>query len=761
MSRQIWTIPGGVHPPENKLQSNQTPIQPGPIPTQIVLPLQQHIGAPSTPVVKVGDTVLKGQLVAEPNGLVSAPVHASTSGTVTAIEPRAVQHPSAIDGLCIVIEPDGRDQWIDHQGAEDYTRLEKSQVLDMIRNAGITGMGGAGFPSAVKLATRPDTVIEQLILNAVECEPYITADDMLMRERAAEIVAGLKIIQWLVSPQETLIGIEDNKPEAIKAMQAATADSDIEVVVIPTKYPSGGEKQLIQILTGKEVPSGGLPAQVGVICHNTGTAYAINRAVIHGEPLISRITTLTGDTVAQKGNYEVLLGTPVEEMLHFVATNIKKMQRLIMGGPMMGFAIHDLAVPIVKATNCLLAPARNELADPRTEQACIRCGSCEQVCPASLLPQQLYWFAKTQDFDKAQSHNLMDCIECGACAFVCPSNIPLVQYYRYAKGQVRNNEEQARKAEHARMRFESHQARLEKERLEKEAKRKARAEAAAKKAAAKKALAAKEGAATPRAGVVAKAADAKSDNLTALKSKAASASKRWKDAEKALQAAQANESDNLDALKKKVEQLKTKADSANQAFVEARKASRAGAAAGTATATQAEPAPSKSTPTPTASAKSTAKSTPAASTENDPLAPLKKASSEDFQAWQDAKKALEEADQNDTEKVAELTAKVAAAKAKSDASKKAMKEARARQREEIQQQKAAADPVATAKAAVETAEKKVQKFEKSLAVLVEKGADTSKIEPRLADAQDALAKAKAELENAEASAQANQRKENG
>lgn len=716
MSRRIWDIPGGVHPPQNKTQSNQTPIAAGPIPAEIVLPVQQHIGSPANPIVAVGERVLKGQMVAEASGPVSVPVHAPTSGTVAAIEERPVQHPSQINGLCVVIEPDGNDEWIAHEGVDNYTLLDRKDVLARIRQAGIAGMGGAGFPSAIKLSLREDQRIEQLILNAVECEPYITADDVIMRERAAEIVAGLQIIQWLVNPQETLIGIEDNKPEAIKAMQEATRNTNIDVVVVPTKYPSGGEKQLIQLLTGKEVPSGGLPAQIGVVCQNTGTAYAIYRAIVHGEPLISRVTTLTGDAIQKKGNYELLLGTPVGEVLAFAGADMNKLNRLIMGGPMMGFAIHDAQVPVVKVTNCLLAPAAKELPDPALEQPCIRCGSCEQACPASLLPQQLYWFAKTKDFDKAVNHNLMDCIECGACAYVCPSNIPLVQYYRFAKGQVRKNAEQTAKADHARERFEARQARLEREEQEKEAKRKARAEAAAQKQAAKKA-----------AGDTAKPAPAKAasaDPVTALKSAAASATKRWKDAEKALKAAEANGSDNLEALQQKVEQLKAKADKANEAFVAARKAAKANP-----DAAPAAPA--------------------AAPIADDPLAELKKVSTEDFQTWQAAKKALEEADPADAETLQSLTQEVERLKAKSDASKKAMKDARAKQKEEIQQQKAAEDPLKVAQAAYEAAEKKLQKLQKSLAMLQKKGGDTSKLTSSLEEARQAFDTAKANLDQAE------------
>ena len=492
MSRRIWDFPGGIHPAQNKQQSLNSAIIQADIPDELIIPLQQHIGASSKTCVNVGDKVLKGQIIAQANGFVSLPVHASTSGEIIAIESRPVQHPSQIDDICVVLKPDGNDQWIDLQSVNDYQTKDPQEILDLIRHAGIAGMGGAGFPSVIKLGTtanpKPDaksnTKIEQLILNSVECEPYITADDKLIQERADEIVAGLQIMQWLVKPQETLIGIEDNKPDAIAALTKATQSCDIEVVVVPTKYPSGGEKQLIYMLTGKEVPSGGLPADVGVICQNTGTAYAINRAILFGEPLISRITTVTGEAVRHKGNYEVRIGTPVSNLLAQAQTSIassdlsngasndkNSASRLIMGGPMMGFSIHDASVPVVKITNCLLAPSKKEIPQPSPEQACIRCNSCAQVCPAGLLPQQLYWFAKSNEIEKAEHFNLSDCIECGACSFVCPSNIPLVQYFRFGKGQIRKHKEDTLKADHARQRYEFRQARLEKEAHEKEEKR--------------------------------------------------------------------------------------------------------------------------------------------------------------------------------------------------------------------------------------------------------------------------------------------------
>jgi len=483
--RKIWDIHGGIHPAENKHQSLLNPIENAGIPAQLILPLAQHIGAPASPIVNVGDRVLKGQMIAEAKGFVSAPVHAPTSGTIAAIESRVIPHPSGMSASCIVIDTDGKDEWIAHQGVEDYTRLSKLELVDRIRQAGIAGMGGAGFPAAVKLSTRDDKPIETLILNGTECEPYITADDILMRERAAEIIAGAEILRHIIKPnKETLIGVEDNKPEGIAALKKAAEGTGIEIVVFPTKYPSGGEKQLIQILTGKEVPAGGLPSDVGIVCQNIGTATAIYRAIQFGEPLISRITTITGEACERPQNYEVLLGTPVQHLLNKSGFNKENCIRLIMGGPMMGYTLQDTAVPIVKTSNCILAPTVAELPPPPPAQACIRCGMCAEACPVSLLPQQMYWFARAQEHEKLENHQLFDCIECGACSFVCPSNIPLVQYYRASKAEIRQAQQDKIKSERSKERFEARTARLEQEEAEKEAKRAARMEAAKAKAAA-------------------------------------------------------------------------------------------------------------------------------------------------------------------------------------------------------------------------------------------------------------------------------------
>lgn len=543
-ARQVWPFRGGIHPPQNKAQSTHRPIRPAPLPEQLVLPLNMHLGAPAKAIVTVGEQVLKGQKIAEAQGAVSVPVHAPTSARVVAIEPRPVQHPSGLDAPCIVLAPDGEDRWCELYPLPDWQHCcAPAALLPRLREAGIAGMGGAGFPTAVKLNPKTEHRIEQLIINAVECEPYITADDMLMRERAADIIDGVGILRHILTPTETLIGIEDNKPEAIAAMRQAANGSGIEIVVVPTKYPSGGEKQLIYMLTGKEVPSGGIPAQVGVVCHNSGTAYAMARAIIHGEPLISRITTLTGNALRQPGNMEVLLGTPVATLLAAADADTANIGRLVMGGPMMGLTLHSSAIPIVKTSNCVIAATPAELPAPAAEQPCIRCGSCADVCPVDLLPQQLYWHARHREFERAQQDNLMDCIECGACAYVCPSHIPLVQYYRFAKGEIRSAMAEQQKADRARQRFEARQARLQKEQEEKAARRKARL------------------AATPGSAV----------DSSALKAASLQASAQYKAAVKALKEAEQAGADNVDALRTEMEARKAAADQAKAAVRDAGK----------------------------------------------------------------------------------------------------------------------------------------------------------------------------------------------
>ncbi|WP_426493890.1 electron transport complex subunit RsxC [Enterobacter ludwigii] len=468
---KIWDFDGGIHPPEMKTQSNGTPLRQIPLASRYVMPLKQHIGAEGELCVKEGDTVLRGQPLTFGRGRM-LPVHAPTSGTVVAIAPHTVAHPSALSELSVIIEADGEDRWIERDGWSDYRNRSREALIERIHQFGVAGLGGAGFPTGVKLHGGGDK-IQTLIINAAECEPYITADDRLMQDCAAQVVEGIRILAHILQPREVLIGIEDNKPQAISMLRAVLNGShDIGLRVIPTKYPSGGAKQLTQILTGKQVPHGGRSSDIGVLMQNVGTAYAVKRAVVDGEPLTERVVTLTGESVARPGNVWARLGTPVRHLLEQADFCPASDQMVIMGGPLMGFTLPWLDVPVVKITNCLLAPSPTEMGEEQEEKGCIRCSACADACPADLLPQQLYWYSKGQLHDKAQAHNLADCIECGACAWVCPSNIPLVQYFRQEKAEIYAISMEEKRAAEAKARFEARQARLEREKLARQARHK-------------------------------------------------------------------------------------------------------------------------------------------------------------------------------------------------------------------------------------------------------------------------------------------------
>ncbi|MEH0885478.1 electron transport complex subunit RsxC [Enterobacter sp. UNJFSC 003] len=459
---KIWDFDGGIHPPEMKTQSNGTPLRQIPLATRYVIPLKQHIGAEGELCVKEGDIVLRGQPLTFGRGRM-LPVHAPTSGKVVSIAPHTVAHPSALSELSVLIDADGEDRWIDRDGWNDYRNQSREALIERIHQFGVAGLGGAGFPTGTKLRGGGDK-IETLIINAAECEPYITADDRLMQDCAAQVVEGIRILAHILQPREVLIGIEDNKPQAISMLRAVLAGShDIGLRVIPTKYPSGGAKQLTQILTGKQVPHGGRSSDIGVLMQNVGTAYAVKRAVVDGEPLTERVVTLTGESVSRPGNVWARLGTPVRHLLEQADFCPSSDQMVIMGGPLMGFTLPWLDVPVVKITNCLLAPSPTEMGEEQEEKGCIRCSACADACPADLLPQQLYWFSKGQLHDKAKAHNLADCIECGACAWVCPSSIPLVQYFRQEKAEIYAISMEEKRAAEAKARFEARQARLERE----------------------------------------------------------------------------------------------------------------------------------------------------------------------------------------------------------------------------------------------------------------------------------------------------------
>lgn len=469
----LWRSPGGIHPPEVKFLSNATPIGRLPLASTYLVPVPQ-VGENCTLAVKVGDSVLKGTPLTQGTSIWHLPVHAPTSGTIVAIEPRASNHASALPVNTCVIAADGKDTWCELV-QNQLDDLSHQQIVDKVRSAGIAGMGGAAFPTHIKL--NPVSEIDLVIINGVECEPYISADDRLMREYSQDILAGIGIIHRLLTPKRIVIAIEDNKPEAAKAMQAAVSQcglpaGSIRVTVIPTKYPSGGEKQLIQIITGREVPSGAIPAKLGIVVHNVGTAFAIHQAVTQGKPLVERVVTVTGKNVSKPGNYWLPIGTPVNHVLTATEFTPEPDQKVIIGGPMMGHALANIQVPILKGTNCILVPSSQEIGNTPEEKACIRCGECATACPALLLPQQLFWHAKAEEYDKAASYNLKDCIECGCCSYVCPSDIPLVEYYRIAKSALKQAADEKQQAERAKQRFDARLARLEEEKLAREAKAK-------------------------------------------------------------------------------------------------------------------------------------------------------------------------------------------------------------------------------------------------------------------------------------------------
>ncbi|MGL9769293.1 MAG: electron transport complex subunit RsxC [Sodalis sp. (in: enterobacteria)] len=459
--QRLWDFSGGIHPPEMKNQSSNIPLRFLPLPDKLIIPLKQHLGPEGELQVSAGDNVLRGQPLTVGSGR-TLPVHATTSGKIAAITPHRTAHPSGLAELCVILLPDGRDRWVILKPLADFQHYSPSQLLERIHESGIAGLGGAGFPTAVKLSDEPK--LKTLIINGAECEPYVTADDRLMREHADEIVTGMAILHHILRPRRLVLGIEDNKPEAIAALKDALCKHPTgELCVIPTKYPSGSAKQLTKILTGKEIPVGQHSSTIGVVILNVGTVYAIKRAVVNGEALTERVVTLTGEALAWPGNVWARLGTPVSHLLTHAGFIPPTEPTVIMGGPLMGFTLPVLDVPVLKISSCLLAPSIQELTPAEPEQSCIRCRRCADACPVSLLPQQLYWFSRGQEHEKANQYHLFDCIECGTCAYVCPSNIPLVHYYRQQKAEIRALDDDARRALMAKTRYEAKLARRKQE----------------------------------------------------------------------------------------------------------------------------------------------------------------------------------------------------------------------------------------------------------------------------------------------------------
>lgn len=464
--QKLFKFKGGVHPPEHKLESTAQPIQPLAMPSRLVLPLRQHVGNMPKIRVEVGARVLKGQLLAEAEGNISAAVHAPTSGTVTAIHEELIPHPSGLPDVCIVLESDGKDEWITLEPA-DWRNTDKAILVESLRRSGIVGLGGATFPSHIKLRADGTTGIDTLIINGAECEPYITCDDMLMRERAEEIVRGIEVAYHLLGAKQCLIGIEDNKPEAIAAMQTACTahGGKFQVVVVPTIYPSGDARRLIHVLTGREIPSYRRSTDMGIQVFNVATVLALYRYFEFGEPIVSRIVTVTGN-VGQPTNFEVPLGTSVNTLLEAAGGALPGTNDYIMGGPMMGFSLPGAEVPVTKATNCIIAGAPQLFPAQPPAMPCIRCARCADACPVNLQPQELYWFSKAKNIEKTREYKLFDCIECGCCTYVCPSYIPLVQYYRYAKSEAIAQDRAKEAANVARERNEFRLMRIDREKQE-------------------------------------------------------------------------------------------------------------------------------------------------------------------------------------------------------------------------------------------------------------------------------------------------------
>lgn len=471
--KDIFRFHGGVNPPERKAESTQLAIGQLPLPEKLVLPLRQHVGNIPKVMIAIGDHVLKGQLIAEAEGTISAAIHAPTSGIISAIGDATIPHPSGLPDRCITITPDGKDKWATLK-PQDWKNADRKDLVGSIRLSGVVGLGGATFPTHIKLRANGKSNVHTLVINAAECEPYITCDDMLMRERSEQIVKGIEVAQYLLGADTVIIGIENNKPEAIAAMQTATG-KNMQVKAVPTLYPSGDARRLVHLVLGKEIPHDKRSTQVGIQVFNVATVLALYRYFEFGEPSISRIVSMTGNVTAPQ-NFEVLFGTPLTHLLKATGDTKPDTSHFIMGGPMMGFRLPSEHVPITKAANCIIAASSTLFEDPPPAMPCIRCARCADACPVSLQPQELYWFTKSDNFEKARDYNLFDCIECGACSYVCPSDIPLVQYYRYGKSEIIAADKAQEEADIARERNEFRLARIEREKQERAEKHAARAQ---------------------------------------------------------------------------------------------------------------------------------------------------------------------------------------------------------------------------------------------------------------------------------------------
>lgn len=468
---KLFKISGGVHPDDCKTPTAKRGIEPLPLPGLLHIPLQQHIGSPAAPVVRRGDQVLKGQLLAHSQGMISAPVHAPTSGRVMGVGNYPAHHASGLSVRTITLKPDGEDQWIDNSAIPlDPFALPPEEIATRVAAAGIVGMGGATFPAAVKLNLRTRYTLKTLVINGAECEPFLTCDDRLMQEHSAQVIDGIRIMAHALGVEKIIIGIENNKPDAQAAMEAGARNHpEISIARLPARYPMGSEKHLVLTLTGLETPARGLTADIGVVVHNVATALAVHEALRHGRPLVSRVVTVSGGAVREPKNLRVLIGTPVEELLNYCGGFTSTPARLISGGPMMGQRLPSTRVPIVKGSNGILALTPQETVNDAV-MPCIRCASCVRACPCGLVPLEMANYARAGDLEGAVGFGLMDCIACGSCAYVCPSNIPLVQYFNYAKGELTARQRAEHKQAETKRLAEQRNARMEKQ---KQAKREA------------------------------------------------------------------------------------------------------------------------------------------------------------------------------------------------------------------------------------------------------------------------------------------------
>lgn len=480
---KLFRIRGGVHPDSRKEATCGRSIETLAMPELLRIPLQQHIGAPAEPVIKRGDYVLKGQLLAHSQGAISAPVHAPTSGFIRKIGKYTAPHPSGLPVRTITLEADGKDAWIDLDPQSTPLNMDPDEIATRVAAAGIVGMGGATFPSAVKLSLQKRYKLHTLVINGAECEPFLTCDDRLMRELAHEIVDGIRITMHALRAEKTLVAIENNKPEAQAAMiEAARAFDEIIIVPVPVRYPMGSEKHLVQALTGKETPARALTADIGIVVHNIATVRAVQQAIRFGKPLISRVVTVSGGAIKNPANFWVPIGTTVSHLLEACGGFNEEPARLLSGGPMMGQPLPSMEVPIVKGTSGILALTQKEIAMKQT-MPCIRCGSCVNVCPCGLLPLEMAARARAGDLQGAADYGLVDCVSCGSCSYVCPAHIPLVQYFNFAKGALTEQQRASHKQEETKRLAEARNERMEKiAQAKKEMMAKRKAEKEAKKA---------------------------------------------------------------------------------------------------------------------------------------------------------------------------------------------------------------------------------------------------------------------------------------